>query len=176
MRAIARRAASLVILAGAIAGCGGGSSHAARSNSATAPRMLGTATWQGMRITARAAPASAFVIFDGTSEQTVRPARHGGVQLSVTLADSQTGVAIPYATVTATLRRGTKVVAAARLSPMITPTSGPAYVTDTALPAAESYRLGLEISPPVSARHVEYQHVWLRSHSLSFAFRWEPSA
>ena len=38
-----------------------------------------------------------------------------------------------------------------------------------------SYRLSLLISPPVSARHVEYRDVWLKPHRVTMTFNWKPS-
>lgn len=35
--------------------------------------------------------------------------------------------------------------------------------------------LKLLISPPVAARHLEYQHVWLKQHSIVQRFTWKPS-
>jgi len=33
----------------------------------------------------------------------------------------------------------------------------------------------LLVSPPVSARHVEYEDVWLKPHKATFAFHWKPT-
>jgi hypothetical protein len=175
-RGVALRAAPFALALTLAAGCGGGTSHGggASTSSRHSPRTLASATWQGMRIAARAAPATAFVVFNGSSEETVRAIRRDGLQLSVTLTDVQTGVAIPYATVTATIGRGTRTLGTKRLWPMISPSAGPGYVVNTSLPGAGTYRLALVITPPVSARHLEYQHVWLRPHTARLTFRWKP--
>jgi Fe2+ transport protein len=176
MSALAR-ASPLVLVCLIAAGCGGGSGGAHTSTSgerpasSTATRKLGSVVWQGMRITARAGPPAPLVIFNGASEQALPAPRHHGVQLTVTLTDTQSAVAIPYATVTATVTRGTKIVDRDRMWPMISPDSAPGYVGNVSLPAG-AYRLQLAITPPVSARHVEYQHVWLHSHSVSLPFSW----
>lgn len=49
------------------------------------------------------------------------------------------------------------------------------------LPGAGTYKLTLLVSPPVSARYLEYQGVWLKPHKVTFTFtgtrrrdRWRP--
>jgi hypothetical protein len=34
--------------------------------------------------------------------------------------------------------------------------------------------MSLLVSPPVSARHLEYQDVWLKPHTVTFTFHWKP--
>lgn len=53
---------------------------------------------------------------------------------------------------------------------------GPHYGDDVAVPGAGTYQLSLLISPPVSARHVEYENVWMKPHRVSFTFHWKPTA
>ena len=173
-----RRAVPVALIGALVAACGGGPSHAGASSSATSssPRKLASAVWEGMKITARAAPATAFVVFTGSTEETVRAIRHNGLQLSVTLNDVQTGVAIPYATVTATISRGANTLGTVRLWPAISPSGGPGYLVNTTLPGAGTYQLHLVITPPVSARHLEYSRVWLRSHTTNLTIRWHPGA
>ena len=38
-----------------------------------------------------------------------------------------------------------------------------------------AYELTLLVSPPVSARHIEYRKVWLKPHRLTMSFNWQPS-
>ncbi len=137
-------------------------------------QVLGSATWQGMKIAAKAMTAVPFVIYDGTKEKLVRSSPKASFHLMVLLSDAQTGVAIPYATVWATITKGAKTVFDERQWPMISRYMGPHYGNDVSLPGAGTYRLSLLISPPVSARHVEYEHVWLKPHRVSFTFRWKP--
>ncbi|MFZ0089469.1 MAG: iron transporter [Solirubrobacteraceae bacterium] len=137
---------------------------------------LAAATWQGMKVQARAMTAVPFVVFDGTSERMVKPPKNVSFHLMVDLADSRTGVAIPYASVWATITKGGKVVYDERQWPMISEYMGPHYGNNVALPGAGDYRLSLLISPPVSARHVEYQNVWLHPHRITETFHWAPSA
>ena len=87
---------------------------------------LATADWQGMRITAAAMTAVPFVIFNGTSEQMVKPGPKTSFHLMVMLNDAQTGVPIPYASVWATISKGGKVVYDERQWPMISRVHGPA--------------------------------------------------
>ena len=135
---------------------------------------LGTADWQGMKITAMAMTAVPFVIYDGTSEQMVKPTSHTSFHLMVMLNDAQTNVPIPYASVWATITKGGKVVFDERQWPMISRYMGPHYGNDVSLPGGGNYQLSLLVSPPVSARHVEYQGVWLKPHRVTLPFHWQP--
>jgi uncharacterized protein involved in high-affinity Fe2+ transport len=135
---------------------------------------LGKADWQGMKITAMAMTAVPFVIYDGTSEQMVKPTSKTSFHLMVMLNDAQTNVPIPYASVWATITQDGKVVFDERQWPMISRYMGPHYGNDVSLPGAGNYQLSLLISPPVSARHVEYQNVWLKPHRVTLPFHWQP--
>jgi Fe2+ transport protein len=137
-------------------------------------QVLGKGTWQGMSITAQAMTAVPFVIFNGTSERMVKVPRHTSFHLMVLLTDAQTHVPIPYASVWATISKASKVVYDERQWPMLSRYMGPHYGNDVGLPGAGNYKLSLLISPPVSARHVEYQHVWLNPHRVTFTFHWKP--
>jgi uncharacterized protein involved in high-affinity Fe2+ transport len=133
---------------------------------------LATADWQGMKVSARAMTAVPFVIYDGTSERMVKPGKNTTFHMMVDLSDARTGVAIPYAGVWATIKQGSKLVYDERLWPMISEYMGPHYGNDVQLPGKGTYQLSLLISPPVSARHVEYQNVWLHPHRVNTTFTW----
>jgi Fe2+ transport protein len=137
-------------------------------------QLLGSALWQGMKISVEATTPLPFVIYNGTSEQMVKPGPKTSFHLMVMLSDAQTGVAIPYASVWATIRQKAKIYYDARQWPMISRYMGPHYGNDVSVPGAGSYQLSLLISPPVSARHVEYQNVWLRPHRVNLTFHWSP--
>jgi uncharacterized protein involved in high-affinity Fe2+ transport len=116
------------------------------------------------------------VIFDGTRERMVKPGPKTSFHLMVMLSDAHTGVAIPYATVWATIKKAGKVVYDERQWPMISAFMGPHYGNDVSLPGAGSYQLSLLISPPVSARHLEYQNVWLKPHRVNLTINWRPTS
>jgi uncharacterized protein involved in high-affinity Fe2+ transport len=137
---------------------------------------LAQSTWQGMKVQARAMTAVPFVIFNGTSEQMVKPPKNTSFHLMVMLNDEHSGYAIPYAGVWATIRRGGKIVYDERQWPMISEYMGPHYGNNVSLPGAGTYQLSLLISPPVSARHIEYQDVWLKPHRINVSFNWKPSS
>jgi len=137
-------------------------------------QLLGAATWQGMKISAEATTPLPFVIYNGTSEQTVKAGPKASFHLMVMLSDAQTGVAIPYASVWATISRKGKIDYDARQWPMISRYMGPHYGNDVSVPGAGTYQLSLLVSPPVSARHVEYQNVWLHPHRVNLTFHWTP--
>jgi hypothetical protein len=137
-------------------------------------QVLGTATWQGMKITAQVMTPVPFVVYNGTSRQLVKPGK-ASFHLMVMLNDADTDVPIPYATVWATISKNGKVVFDERQWPMISRYMGPHYGNDVTLPGAGTYKLSLLVSPPVSARHIEYQNVWLKPHQVSFTFPWKPT-
>jgi uncharacterized protein involved in high-affinity Fe2+ transport len=139
-------------------------------------QQLGTAVWQGMRITADAMTPVPFLIYNGTTMQEVKPAKNTSFHLMVLLNDAQTNVAIPYASVWATITEGSKTPYDESLWPMISRYMGPHYGNDVALPGSGTYQLTLLISPPVSARHIEYQDVWLTPHKVSFTFHWHQAS
>jgi uncharacterized protein involved in high-affinity Fe2+ transport len=135
---------------------------------------LGTALWQGMKISAYAMTPVPFLIYNGTTMQEVKPPADVSFHLMVDLSDAQTDVAIPYASVWGTIKAGGKTPFDESLWPMISRYMGPHYGNDVALPGAGSYQLTLLISPPVSARHLEYEDVWLKPHTVPFTFHWHP--
>jgi hypothetical protein len=198
LRGVLRHAAPIALIAVLAAGCAGASSTApaaartgaagtatssAAASAASAggvspvpTQVLGTAVWQGMKITADAMTAVPFLIYNGTAMQEVKPPKNVSFHLMVLLNDAQTNVVIPYASVWATIREGGKTPFDESLWPMISRYMGPHYGNDVVLPGAGTYQLTLLISPPVSARHVEYQDVWLTSHKVTFTFHWKPSS
>jgi hypothetical protein len=137
-------------------------------------QLLATATWQGMRIEARTMTAVPFVIFNGSSEQMVKPPKGTNFHLMVMLNDAHTNEPIPYASVWATFTKNGKVIYDERQWPMLSAFMGPHYGNNVQLSGAGKYKLTLLITPPVSARHLEYQHVWLVPHRVTVAFNWKP--
>ncbi len=137
-------------------------------------QVLASATWQGMKIQARTMTPIRFYVFNGTREQLVKPGKHASFHLMVMLDDAHTNEPIPYSTVWATIRQAGKVVYDERQWPMISAYMGPHYGNDVSLPGAGRYQLSLLVSPPVSARHVEYKNVWLKPHRVTVNFTWKP--
>jgi uncharacterized protein involved in high-affinity Fe2+ transport len=139
-------------------------------------QVLGVADWQGMKISAEAMTAVPFLIYNGTTMQEVKPPKDVSFHLMVMLTDEQTGVVIPYASVWGTITEGSKTLIDESLWPMISRYMGPHYGNNVVLPGAGTYHLSLLISPPVSARHIEYQDVWLTPHRVNFTFHWNPTS
>lgn len=135
---------------------------------------LGTATWEGMRIAARTSAPAMFELFNGTTQQLVSPTRRSSFHLMAILSDKATGVAIPYSSVWATIKKGGKVVFDERLWPMVSRYMGPHFGNNVSLPSAGVYQLTLLVSPPVAARHMEYKGLWLKPHKVTMNFRWVP--
>ncbi len=158
-------------------GAAAASSEAAAGGVTAVPtQVLGTTTWQGMKITADAMTPVPFLVYNGTSMREVKPPKNVSFHLMVLLNDAQTNVVIPYASVWGTIKQGGKTPFDESLWPMISRYMGPHYGNDVVLPGAGSYQLSLLISPPVSARHLEYQGVWLKPHRVTFTFHWQPPA
>jgi hypothetical protein len=139
-------------------------------------QILASAKWQGMSITAEAMTAVPFVVFNGTQENEIKPSPKTSFHLMVMLNDAQTHVPIPYASVWATITKGSKIIYDERMWPMISRYMGPHYGNNVSLPGTGEYKLSLLVSPPVSARHVEYQNVWLKPHRAEFSFHWRPAS
>jgi len=137
-------------------------------------QLLASADWQGMKIEARTMTAVPFVIFNGTTEQMVKPPKGTNFHLMVLLNDAHTNEPIPYASVWATFTKNGKVVYDERQWPMLSAFMGPHYGNNVQLDGAGTYRLSLLITPPVSARHLEYQHVWLAPHRVTVNFHCNP--
>ncbi len=165
---------------------GSGSGSSSGSGSATkvaevngvptpvASQVLATADWQGMRIQARTMTPVAFVEYEGSGvEKVVHPPKNTSFHLMIMLNDAHTGVAIPYATVWATiLNTSGKVVYDQQQLPMLSAYMGPHYGNNVALPGPGRYTLKLLVSPPVAARHIEYEHVWQTQHQVVEKFTW----
>ena len=168
--------------AGSMSGSGSGSGAAGASGSAVdgvrpiPTQTLGSADWQHMKIMAQARTAVPFVVDAGTSEKLVKPSQRTSFHLMVMLTDDRTNYPIPYASVWATIRRGSKLVFDERQWPMISEYMGPHYGNNVTLPGPGTYQLSLLVSPPVSARHIEYAHIWQKPHRVNFTFHWNPSS
>jgi hypothetical protein len=146
-----------------------------------ASQVLATTDWQGMKIQARTMTPTPFVLVSGTAsgvkETMVKPPKGTSFHLMIMLNDAHTGYAIPYAGVWATIITSVgKVVYDQQQLPMLSAYMGPHYGNNVALPGAGHYKLKLLISPPVSARHLEYQHVWLKPHTVIENFTWNPKS
>jgi hypothetical protein len=137
-------------------------------------QLVGSATWQGMRITAQLMTPVPFVVFNGTSAQEIKPTKKTSFHLMVMLNDAQTGVPIPYASVWATIRLHGRVVFDEQQWAMLSRYMGPHYGNDVSLPGAGHYQLSILVDPPVAARHLEYQNVWLHPHRVQMSFNWKP--
>jgi len=182
-RTVSMAAVLVLAVAGAVTGVALASSHDRPAAAMTTTGMsmptavpmqtLGTATWQGMNITVRTATALPFVVFSGTSEREVKPPKNASMHLMVMLSDADTGVAIPYASVWATIRKQGKIVFDERQWPMISRYMGPHYGNDVSLPGKGTYQLSLLITPPQAARHMEYAKVWLKPHRVNMTFQWK---
>jgi uncharacterized protein involved in high-affinity Fe2+ transport len=136
---------------------------------------LGQSMWQGMRIRARAMAPASFILMNGNKQQIVHPTSKDAIHLMVMLNDAQTGAAIPYSSVWATITKNGKVVYDERLWAMLSRYMGVHYGNNVTLPGAGTYKLTLLISPPQAARHMEYENHWLKPHRVAMAFAWKPA-
>jgi hypothetical protein len=142
-----------------------------------ASQVLATADWQGMKVQARTMTPTSFVVVDGTGqEQMFKATRHMSFHLMIMLNDQHTNQPIAYATVWARiLSPAGKIVFNERQWPMNSAYMGPHYGNNVTLPGPGHYTLKLLISPPVQGRHLEYAHVWLKTHELTERFTWKPT-
>ncbi len=136
---------------------------------------LATAYWQDMKIQAQTMTPVAFVVFTGGGkERTVKPPKNAAFHLMVMLTDRHTHFQIPYAGVWATITNSAgKVVYNDQQWPMISEYMGTHYGNNVPHLAPGRYTLKLLISPPVSARHLEYAHVWQKQHAVIEHFTWK---
>lgn len=140
-------------------------------------RTLATAYWQDMEIQAQTMTPVPFVVFTGTGkERTFTPPKNASFHLMIMLTDRHTHFQIPYASVWATITNSAgKVVYNDQQWPMISQYMGTHYGNNVPHLAPGDYTLKLLISPPVSARHLEYAHVWRGQHEIIEHFSWKPA-
>ncbi|WP_249011072.1 iron transporter [Conexibacter sp. DBS9H8] len=136
-------------------------------------KVLGSGDWKDMKITAEEMTPVPFYVYNGTSFSEEKPARNASFHLMVMLNDRHTGVAIPYATVWATIKKGSQTIFNQRQWPMISEYMGPHYGDNVTLPGPGTYRLTVLVSAPVAALHVEYAHMWTGTHQLTTTFTWK---
>ncbi len=140
-------------------------------------RTLATAYWQDMEIQAQTMTPVAFVVFTGSgNEQTFKPPKGSSFHLMIMLTDRHTHFQIPYAGVWATIINSFgKVVYNERQWPMISQYMGSHYGNNVPHLASGRYKLKLLISPPASARHLEYAHIWQTPRTVVQHFSWKPA-
>ena len=140
-------------------------------------RTLATSYWQDMEIQAQTMTPVAFVVFTGDGkERTFKPPKGASFHLMVMLTDRHTHFQIPYAGVWATITNSAgKVVYNSQQWPMISEYMGTHYGNNVPHLTPGNYTLKLLISPPVSARHLEYAHIWQKQHTVVEHFSWKPS-
>jgi hypothetical protein len=165
--------------AGTSSGMGTMSASAEKAMNAgavTAPiptRTIATAYWKNMKIVAQERTAVPFYVFNGTSYTELKPTKQTSFHLMVMLNDRSTGVALPYATVWASLSKNGKTVFNERQWPMLSEYMGPHYGNNVTLPGPGTYKLKLLVSAPVAALHVEYAHMWVGTHTVTSTFTWK---
>ncbi len=144
---------------------------------ATAPRLIATSYWQGMRIQARMAPTRPVYVYGDSGIRRVAPPAGSSFYMMVMLNDRHTDEPVTYVPVSATIKNSAgTVVYENSMQPTISPSSGPFYGNNVRLPGPGRYSLALRIEPPRQARHLEYQHVWLKPHTVVEHFTWAPSS
>jgi uncharacterized protein involved in high-affinity Fe2+ transport len=141
---------------------------------------IGKATWQGMKIEARAMAPSTFILLESGKQKMVKPTAKDSFHLMVLLNDAKSGTPIPYSSVWATITKAdmssAKPVFDERLWPMISQAMGDHYGINVSIPTAGTYQMTLLISPPAVARHMEYDNRWLKPHKVSFTFNFKPAS
>lgn len=155
----------------------GGATPTVNGAKPVAIRTLTTAYWQDMEIRAQTMTPVSFVVFTGDGkERMFKPPKNASFHLMVMLTDRHTHFQIPYASVWATITNSAgKVVYNDQQWPMISEYMGTHYGNNVPHLAPGRYTLKLLISPPVSARHLEYSGVWRRQHTVTGHFMWQPA-
>lgn len=140
-------------------------------------RTLATAYWQDMEIQAQTMTPVSFVVFTGNGkERMFKPPKGASFHLMIMLTDRHTHFQIPYASVWASITSPSgKVVYNDQQWPMISEYMGTHYGNNVPHLAPGRYTLKLLISPPVSARHLEYAHIWQKQHTVTVHFTWKPT-
>ena len=146
-----------------------------------ASKVLATADWQGMVIQARTMTPAPYVMVTDTAnvikETTVKPPKGTSFHLMIMLSDSHTQQPVAYASVWASIFNSTgKLIWQGSQIPMNSAYMGPHYGSNVSLPGAGSYKLKLLVTPPLGARHLEYANVWLKPHTVTESFTWNPSS
>ena len=154
---------------------GGAGTEAVAGVKPVAIRTLATSYWQDMKIQAQTMTPVAFVVFTGEGrERKFTPPKNASFHLMVMLTDRHTHFQIPYAGVWATITNSAgKVVYNDQQWPMISEYMGTHYGNNVPYLAPGRYTLKLLISPPVSARHLEYAKIWRRPHAVTEHFTWK---
>lgn len=171
-RAVATLAVAAIAASGATAA---GAQDMPTMNHASGMHEVAKTTWQGMKIAvAIVSPAQTFSAWVGTGQKVLEPKAGENVHFMIVLSDAKTGERIPYSSVNATVTAPSgKVVYSARQWPMLSPGMGMHYGNNVALPMDGTYKLKLVIGAPAVGRHVEYQKVWVTSHTVSTTFSWK---
>lgn len=146
-----------------------------------ASQLLATTDWQGMEIQARTMTPAPYVMVSDTGnaikETTVKPPKGTSFHLMIMLNDQHTQEPVPYASVWASVFNSAgKLIWQGSQLPMISAYMGPHYGSNVSLPGPGRYRLKLLITPPLGARHIEYAHVWLSTHTVTENFTWNPKS
>ncbi|MGH2862762.1 MAG: iron transporter [Solirubrobacteraceae bacterium] len=162
-------------MAGMNMGGGSGAAPSANGVKPVAIRTLATSYWQDMEIQAQTMTPVSFVVFTGNGkERLFKPPKHAAFHLMIMLTDRHTHFHIPYASVWATITSSAgQVLYNDQQWPMISEYMGSHYGNNVPHLAPGRYTLKLLISPPVSARHLEYQHLWHRQHVVIEHFTWK---
>ena len=146
-----------------------------------ASQLLATTDWQGMEIEARTmTPAPYVMVSDSDNvikETTVKPPKGTSFHLMIMLNDQHTQEPVPYASVWASVFNSAgKLIWQGPQVAMISAYMGPHYGSNVSLPGPGRYKLKLLITPPLGARHIEYAHVWLSTHTVTEHFTWDPKS
>lgn len=135
--------------------------------------LLGSQTWQGMKIELASMAPQPFTLFEGTQAKEVKPTAADNIHLMAVLSDAQTHERIPYANCWVTIKDKTdKIVFDERLWPMISRDMGTHYGINAALPGPGDYTAILRVGAPQAARHPAYAKIWLTPHTVTMPLHW----
>lgn len=162
-------------------GSGGGGDHAQHSgsggatsaNNAPADDMEGMVTLAtveegDVEVQLHAMPPELFYVSEGDRQRAQRPAKTDDAHLMVTLADRESSVRLPDATIVARVRDSSgATVFEGPLYPMVGRGMGLHYGENVSLGKPGKYDIELTIGPPRVGRHRAVEDAWSQTRKIS---------
>lgn len=192
-RVIARAAAAATLAAAvALAGCGsksddsassggsmagmdmGSSSSSTGSSSMGDMSVIASATKGGVKVGVETMAPETFYVSDGSGEVKHAPKANDSVHLMVTLADAESGIRLPDASVTVAITGPDgRSSFDGPLYPMIGRGMGLHYGENVAFKAPGTYSLQLVTGPPRVGRHTDVATAWNQTIRLPLKIKWD---
>lgn len=136
--------------------------------------VLASATREGVKLGLEAMAPETFFVSDGVDEVEHAPKSNDSVHLMVTLADADSGIRLPDASVTIQVKAPDGTVAFdGPLYPMIGRGVGLHYGENIALPEPGNYSATLVAGPARVGRHTDVKSAWTKTIRLPLRMKWD---